>query len=45
MPTYYCDNGLKNCLRVIRNARLIYYALIFLFKVVYGVFCIALHTP
>ncbi|EJB8455024.1 DUF3265 domain-containing protein [Vibrio parahaemolyticus] len=33
------------CLRVIRNAWHFYHALLFVFRVVYGCFCIALLTP
>ncbi|EKZ8663595.1 TPA: DUF3265 domain-containing protein [Vibrio alginolyticus] len=36
---------ITNCLRVIRNARHFYYALVLVFKVVCGHFCIALFTP
>ncbi|EGR0071374.1 DUF3265 domain-containing protein [Vibrio vulnificus] len=37
--------GITNCLRVIRNAWHFYYALVLVFKVVCGGFCIALLTP
>ncbi|MBE5189318.1 DUF3265 domain-containing protein [Vibrio parahaemolyticus] len=36
---------LTNCLRVIRNTWRFYYALVLVFKVVYGGFGIALLTP
>ncbi|EHH1111109.1 DUF3265 domain-containing protein [Vibrio parahaemolyticus] len=36
---------LTNCLRVIRNARHFYYALLLVFKVACSSFCIALLTP
>ncbi|EPJ0713625.1 hypothetical protein ACS8UU_004504 [Vibrio parahaemolyticus] len=36
---------LTNCLRVIRNAWHFHYALVLVFKVVCGGFCIALLTP
>ncbi|MBE4195992.1 DUF3265 domain-containing protein [Vibrio parahaemolyticus] len=39
------NERLTNCLRVIRNARHFYYALVLVFKVVCGDFGIALLTP
>ncbi|USD53570.1 DUF3265 domain-containing protein [Vibrio sp. SCSIO 43155] len=39
------DESLTNCLRVIRNAWHLYYALCFMIKVICGSFGIALLTP
>ncbi|EHI9243103.1 DUF3265 domain-containing protein [Vibrio vulnificus] len=39
------NTSITNCLRVIRNAWHFYHALVLVFKVVCGGFCLALLTP